>query len=645
MVRKSFKVFRVFFILFIIFLLVLFLYGKLSPKLKINNINNIVMYDKDGKEFFTGTGDKSFTSLKNISKYIKLSTISAEDKKFYKHHGFDIPRILKASLYNIKNKSLTQGASTISQQYVKNLFLDFDKTFKRKIVEALYTVRLESKYNKNEILEGYLNTINYGNGMYGVGKASKFYFGKDAKDLDLAESTILVSIPKSPSYYNPITHFGNVKRRQKSILNLMIKNGDISKREGDNAYNENVSIKGKTSEIKNKYMYYQNATLSEFKSIPSISKNYSDTKGLKIYTNLDTKAQDGLENSLKNEIKNMKDLEGAGVILRPDTGKIIALVGGKDYNVSTYNRAVKSKRQVGSTMKTYLYYAALENGFTTSSQFISAKTSFNLGNDNSYTVHNYNDKYADKPISMAAAVAYSDNIYAVKTNLFLGPDQMINVAKRVGIDAKLDAVPSLPLGTSEINLIDMAGGYSAFANLGKKIEPHIIEKIVDGNGNIIYKNDDSSNPVLNSSIVYILNNMLTCTYDPNFIDYNYPSAISLNSRLKHKYAVKSGTTDSDSLYIGYNKDILTAIWLGYDDSRDIPKISLKTQNIWYNATEPLEEGKTDVWYKKPSNLNAFFVDPISGNIVTENTKKKKLMYFIKGTEPTGTIKVFDEDLN
>ncbi len=645
MLKKLFKVILVIIILFICLIFALFLYGKLSPKLTISNANNITLYDNKDNAFFTGSHDKKYTSLSDTSKYIKDATISTEDKNFYKHHGFDVARMVKASFSNIKNKSLNEGASTISQQYVKNLFLDFDKTFKRKIIEALYTVRVESRYSKDEILEGYLNTINYGNGMYGIGNASLFYFGKDAKMLDLAESSLLVSIPKAPSYYNPIVHLKNAKRRQRVILNLMVRNGYITKEEGDRAYNEKLDIKGRKDSISNKYMYYQNATLEELKNIPNISKNYSDTKGLKIYTNLDSNAEENLEKTIKDEIGNVKDLEGAAVIMKPDTGKIIALVGGKDYNKSTYNRAVKSKRQVGSTMKAYLYYAALENGFTTSSQFISSETSFNLENNNVYNVHNYNNKYANKPISMAAAVSYSDNVYAVKTNLFLGPEQTINVAKRVGIDAKLDAVPSLPLGTSEINIIDMAGGYAAFANMGKRVEPHIIEKIVDGKGNTLYESPNSREQALNSSITYILNNMLTSTYDPNFIDYNYPTAIGLNSKLKHKYAVKSGTTDTDEWYIGYNKNLLSIVWLGYDDNRKIPNIALHAQNIWYNMTEPLEENMNDVWYKKPSNLNAFFVDPISGNIVTDNAEKKKLMYFIKGTEPVGTIKVFDEIAN
>lgn len=602
------------------------------------------MYDKDKKVFFTGVGDKSYTRLDDMSKYVKLATISAEDKNFYKHHGFDVPRMIGAMISNIKSKSLSQGASTISQQYVKNLFLDFDKTFKRKIDEALYTVRLESKYSKDEILEGYLNTINYGNGMYGASRAALFYFGKDVKDLNLAESSMLSCIPKAPSYYNPLTHYDNVKRRQKNVLKLMVKNGVVSRVDAEDAYRKKIKIKGEKSSIKNKYMYYQNATLSELKSIPGF-KNFNNTKGLKIYTNLDTKAQDNLESSIKNEIGSKKDLQASAVMIKPEFGKIIALVGGKDYNKSTYNRAVNSKRQVGSTMKVFLYYAALENGFTTSSQFISSETSFNLGNNNVYTVHNYNNKYANKPISMAAAVSYSDNIYAVKANMFLGPDQTINVAKRVGIDAKLKAVPSLPLGTSEINIIDMAGGFSSFANLGKRVEPHIIERVEDGDGEVLYKSKNEAEPVLNSSITFILNNMLTSTYDPNFIDYNYPTAIRLNSKLKHKYAIKSGTTDTDEWYIGYNKDILSLVWLGYDDNRKISNIASPAQNIWYNMTEAYEENKKDVWYKKPNNLNAFFVDPISGNIVTDNAKKKKLMYFIKGTEPTGTIKVFDENLN
>lgn len=648
--KKALKIMKKLFLFLIIgcFLLVLsaYLYAKFSPKLEIKAANSLTLYDHSGKVFFQGTGTKEWVSLKNISQKVIDATISTEDKNFYQHKGFDLLRILKATYVNIIHRSTKQGASTISQQYAKNLFLDFDKTWKRKWEEALYTIRLEANYKKDDILEGYLNTINYGHGMYGIENASHFYFNKDAKDLDLAEASMLVGIPKSPSNYSPLVNEEIAKKRQYTILQMMVKNKYITQEEADQAYQKKLQYYGKKEDNDSvTLMYYQDAVIQELEKIKSIPSSYTDTKGLKIYTNLNLDAQVSLEQNIEKELVDEQELQVSAVMMEPNTGKIVALIGGRDYNTSQYNRATSAKRQVGSTMKPYLYYAALESGFTTSSCFTSEKTTFTFSERDDYSPKNYNDKYANKPISMATAVSYSDNIYAVKTNLFLGSDALINVAKRVGITAKLEDVPSLPLGTNEINIIEMTAGYASFANLGYKIEPHLIEKVEDSEGKILYQASNNKNLVLNSSITYILNNMLTATYDPNYVDYNYPTAIGLASKLKHTYSLKSGTTDTDEWYIGYNKDIVTSVWLGYDDNRELDTLAAKyAQNIWYQSIEAYEEGKEDEWYPKPDNVSAVLVDPISGKAVNDQAEKKKVMYFIKGTEPTVEQNVFDEKL-
>lgn len=644
MKKKIFKFIKISFLLLILICTGIFIYIKTSPKPEIYSANNLTLYDTTGQAFFHGNQSKEWVPLDQISNYLIDATIYTEDKNFYKHFGFDFLRILKASYVNIVSGMTRQGASTITQQYAKNLFLDFDKTWKRKWDEMWYTMKIEANYSKNEILEGYLNTINYGHGMYGIENASKFYFDKSAKDLDLAEATILTGIPKSPANYSPIVNYDLAKKRQLTILELLEKNNVISEEEKKKAYDEELIFSGvDKSEELSTIMYYQDAVLKELKNINSIPLSYSDSKGLKIYTNLDMKAQQNLEKNIKETLPDESKLETAIVMMNPNTGGIIALAGGRDYNKSSYNRVTDSMRQVGSTMKPYLYYAALENGFTSSSAFTSEKTTFTFNNQESYSPSNYNNTYGNKPISMATAIAYSENIYAVKTHLFLGEDALINVARRVGITSKLENVPSLPLGTNEISIIEMAAGYSSFANLGYKVKPHLIEKVVDASGKVLYKADNSKELVLNSSIVFILNNLLTATYDPDYIDYNYPTAISLSSKLTHKYALKSGTTNSDNWNIGFNKDIVTAVWVGYDDNKALSSSEYKyAQNIWYKTIEAYELGKPDDWYEMPNNISAVFVEPISGKPVTNDTTKKKLMYFIKGTEPSATDQTFDE---
>ena len=644
--KKLFKLIKYLFIIMLISCIGIFVYIKLSPKLEINNANNLILYDSNNNVFFEGSQSKEWVDLDNISPYLINSTICTEDKNFYKHFGFDFFRILKASIINIKNRSTKQGASTITQQYAKNLFLSFDKTWKRKWDEAWYTIRIESNYSKDEILEGYLNTINYGHGQYGIAKASKYYFNKEPKDLTLAEASILTGIPKSPANYSPLVNYDLAKKRQLTVLNCLKKNGYITDDDLDNAYNEELVFKSSEEDDSiNSIVYYQDAVMDELESISTIPKSYENIKELKVYTNLNIDMQKQLEITINETIPEDSAIQTSVVMMNPNTGGIVALIGGKNYLDSSYNRATQSMRQVGSTMKPYLYYAALENGFTTSSTFTSEPTTFNTDN-NTYSPKNYNDIYGNKPISMATAVAYSENIYAVKTHMFLGSDALINVARRVGITSKLEDIPSLPLGTNEISIIEMAAGYSAFANEGYKISPHFIEKVEDNDGNILYQNKNTKELVLNSSLTYILNNMLTATYDPDYIDYNYPTAISLSPKLTHKYSLKSGTTNSDNWNIGYNKDIVCAVWVGYDDNTSLVKSDYKyAQNIWFNSVEYYEKDKEVSWYTKPKNVSVVLVDPISGKPVDENAPKKKFMYFIKGTEPTGTEAVFDEKDN
>lgn len=646
MIKHFFKLLGFIFGLILITSLACFAYAMLSPKLAINGANNIMLYDKDGKEFFKGSESKEWVEIDDISKNVINATIYTEDKKFYRHFGFDFLRIGKAMFTNFTSGNHEQGASTITQQYAKNLFLDFDKTWKRKWSEMWYTMRIEAKYSKKEILEGYLNTINYGHGKYGIENASKFYFGKDAKDLDLAEATILVGIPKSPSNYSPIVNYDNAKKRQKLILNALVYNNVITEDEMNTAYDEELTFVGENeTENLSSINYYQDAVMNELKNLGTVPSNYSEIGGLKIYTSLDFNLQSSMEKIVNETFPDDSTLETSSVSLNPENGEIMALIGGRNYNKSSYNRATSSIRQVGSTMKPYLYYAALENGFTPSSSFISEKTTFPLNDKSTYSPVNYNDKYGNKPISMGTAIAYSDNIYAVKTHMFLGNDALINVARRVGINEKLEPVPSLPLGTNEINIIHMAAGYAAFANLGYKVNPHLIRKVVDGNGNVLYKAKDDKELVLNPSLVFILNNLLTSTYDPSYIDYNYPTAISLSGKLTHKYGLKSGTTSSDNWNIGFNKNIVCAVWVGNDDNKDLTTSDYKyAQNIWYKTVEEYEKDiPSDAgWYEKPNNVVGVLIEPISGKPVLESDEKKKLMYFLRGTEPKDTDPTFDE---
>ena len=621
-------------------------YSKLSNKLEIKSANNISMYDNTNEAFFQGNGTSKWVNLNDISKNVINATISTEDKKFYKHFGFDFLRIAKASFVNIKNRKTMQGASTISQQYVKNLFLDFNKTWERKWNEMWLTLNVEMHYSKDEILEGYLNTINYGHGMYGIEKAANYYFNKSSKDLSLAEATMLVGIPKSPSNFSPLVNPTLAKKRQTIILEGMVKNGYITEEEKENAINEELSFYGKESQNSlSSVMYYKDAVIKELENIKSIPTSFLDTGGLKVYTTLDLNAQRSLEDSVSKNLKG-KSLQTAAITMNPENGEILGLIGGVDYSKSGFNRATNSIRQVGSTMKTFLYYAALENGFTPSTAFTSEQTTFTFSNKQSYSPKNANEVYGNIPISLATAISYSDNIYADKTHKFLGEDTLVNMAKRLGITAKLSANPSLPLGTNEINIIEMTSAYATFANEGYKVTPHLIKKVEDQNGNVLYEYKEEKEMILNSSLTYILNELLTTTYDKSFIDYNYPTILSLAAKMSRKYAVKSGTTATDLWTIGYTPQAITSVWVGYDENKEISSKEYQcAKNIWIDTMEAYLKDKEKTWYTKPNNVVGYLVDPISGKPANEESKHKKILYYLKGTEPTGNEMVFDEIKN
>ena len=593
------KIFILVFFSFIIANIGFYVYAFITPKFNINTKNSIIIYDDNLDNIIDNSKKNDYVKLNNINDNVKNAIISVEDKNFYKHKGFDYLRIIKALFINLKSNKIKQGASTISQQYIKNLYLTFDQTLKRKMKEAVLTIELETHYSKDEILEGYLNTINFGSGKYGIKEASLYYFNKEPKDLSLEEATILVGIPKNPTYYNPIKNYNNAKKRQKDVLLSMVKNKYITKEKMNEIYKKEIVFYAiDNKEDLSSINYYKDAVMNELKSISNIPTDLTEISGLKIYTNLNKNTQKLLEDNINNEM-NDTTMQVASVVIKPQTGKVVALVGGKDYNESQYNRVVFSKRQVGSTIKPFLYYSALENGFTPSSTFLSEKTTFNIGNT-TYSPKNAGNIYANKEISMLSAIAYSDNIYALKTHLFLGEETLSKTIKRVKIGATVGQNASSALGTTEINMLDYSNGFITLANEGKHESPHLIEKITDYNGNIIYEYKYKNEYILNKKYVYILNNMLTSTYNYSLVNYTSPTLISIKNDLDGKYAVKSGSTKNDYWTVGYNKDYLILVWSGNDNNAPLKSTeSKKTKKIWAKTISNIYDN-TNSWYEIPN---------------------------------------------
>lgn len=627
------KSFIFLFISFVVLLIGLYTYAYLSPKLDLKTSGSLYLYDNKNDLVYQGSRSNEWANLEDISDNLKNAVIAVEDKNFYNHHGFDYLRIAKAMLTNIKKKSIVQGASTISQQYIKNLYLDFDKTWKRKAEEAMLTLELEVHYDKDDILEGYLNTINYGQGNMGIVNASSYYFNKKPSELTLEEAIMLAGIPKNPAGYNPVSNYEASLKRAWVVAKSMLNNGYIDEDTYNNLFKERLEIFGQTKNNNlQMIMYYQEAVLNELSNIKKIPASLINAGGLKIYTTLDLKEQTSLENNiLSNKVDD--ELQVASVIVDPKTGAVKALTGGMNYAKSQYNRALKSKRQVGSTMKPFLYYAALENNMTMSSSFRSEETTFNLASGKTYAPQNAGNIYASKEITMAAALALSDNIYAVKTNLFLGVDKMIDVAKRTGINANLDEVASLPLGTSEINILDYASGYTTFASGGYQKELYFIEKIEDIDGNILYEHEDKNRLVINPNYTYILNEMMTSTTNDAYVDYTTPTALNIASTLTHKYALKTGSTNTDYWIVGYNPDRLMMMWMGYDNNKEVNgNVRNNAKKIWALTIEESLNSINTTWYETPKNVVAIPLDAVTGK-TTNNQNKVALYYYVKGTEP------------
>ena len=630
-IKNLFKISILLFISTLVIIIGIYVYSYFMPAMSLNSANSYYLYDNKDNVVYQGSNKSAWVSLKEIDPKFLNYIISIEDQHFYHHLGFDIPRILKTLFTNIKSGKILAGASSISQQYVKNLYLTFDQTWERKIEEAFLTIKLETHYSKDEILEGYLNTIYFGEGVYGIKNAANYYFNKEPNDLTDEEAIILAGIPKSPNNYNPISNMEACMKRVNVVKSVLKENGTIT----DDAYNnlnfDNLNLYGKKSTNNlNTLMYYQDAVMDELSKINSIPEKLINSGGIRIYTNLDLDTQKAMDEEIEDKTLD-DDNQVAGIVVNPRNGKVVALAGGKNYSKSQYNRVLKSKRQVGSTIKPFLYYAALNSGMTEASTFKSEKTSFVFQENKVYNPTNYGNKYANKDISMALALAYSDNIYAVKTHLFLGENTLVDTLKTCGLKENLAPNPSLALGASEINMLDYATAYTTLASNGYKRELYFINKIEDVDGNVLYIHKNKEEKVLNDDALYILNEMMRNTYNYNYVDYNSPTVIYLNGKLNQKYALKSGTTDNDYWISGYNNNVLSIFWAGNDQNEDTPKAYSKIiKDIWLRSVNAFTEDIIDdEWYSLPKNVIAIPVNPKTGKYTA---KSKELFYFIDGTQ-------------
>lgn len=616
------------------------LYAKWQGPPSLTVPQSTIIYASDGSKIGElHNGQKRYwVNLDDISENVLQATIAIEDRGFYDHHGFDYKRIAGAALADLRAMAKVQGASTITQQYARNLFLQHEKTWQRKAKEAFYTIRLEQNYSKDEILEGYLNTIYYGHGVYGIEAAANYYFGKNASQLSLAEASMLAGIPKGPNLYSPYVNQEKAKERQTIILKMMANEGYITEKQLDGALREKLVYTTKEEKVqKGMAPYFQDAVMSSLAMDLQMDEDILQTKGLKIYTTLDPDMQKIAEEIVASSIEKKSDIQAGFVAMDPKTGYVKALIGGRDYEKSPFNRATQAKRQPGSTIKPLLYYTAINNGFTPSTEMMSEPTTFSYDDGKAtYKPSNYNDYYANDFITMLQAIALSDNIYAVKTHMFLGMDKLVKSGEQFGLDTKIKKVPSAALGTSPIRLVDIVNAYGMLGNGGKKIKPAFVTKVEAANGEVIYKAEKNKEQILNEQAAFVTTHMMTGMFDPKLNGYTSVTGQSIANTLTRDYAGKSGSTSTDSWMIGFSPQIVAGVWTGYDKGKSIDLVQERgySKTIWARFMEKALEDESVKAFRPPDGLVGVYINPASGKLATKECPEKRLTYYVEGTEPT-----------
>ena len=521
------------------------------------------IYDVHGNLITTvhATENRLPVPLKQIPKNLQNAFIATEDSRFYSHHGIDPIGVLRAIAVNVVRSGVSEGGSTITQQLARNAFLNQDRTFKRKISEALLALQIEKRYSKDEILNMYMNQIYFGQGAYGVESAAHIYFGKDVKDLNLAQCSLLAGLPQSPNYYSPFNNLEAAKTRQATVLSQMVKYGYIDQATADEAKNADLGLisKDQAEQVKdnNNASYFTDYVIQE------ISEKYGDDAiykdGLKIYTTLDMDAQDAAVRAMRNlpnfytDDQGLTQPQGALVAINPHNGYIVAMVGGRGND--SFNRATQAYRQAGSAFKPFVYLAAIQKGMTPGTTIVDDEVNYN-----GWTPKNYEKKHYGK-VTLRYALTHSINIPAVKLADEVGMSKVIDLAKSMGISTLQpeDNNLSSALGglTKGVSPLDMAVAYATLANGGVHVKPTAITKIVDRNGNVLEENTIEENRVVDEKDAYVLTNMLESVIT---------DGTGGNAAIGRPLAGKAGNTDDskDAWFVGYTPDLATAVWMGDD---------------------------------------------------------------------------------
>jgi penicillin-binding protein 1A len=489
--------------------------------------------------------------IDELPPYVPQAIIAIEDRRFYSHFGVDPIGIARALYANWRARATVQGGSTITQQLAKNLFLKPERTLERKMQEAVLAIWLESKYSKDEILQLYVNRVYFGAGATGIDKAAQRFFGKSARDVNLSEAAVLAAVLKAPSRYNPIASTKRANERAREVLNDMVKAGFITQAEADATRGVQARAPGSTYIPAKRYVVnWVNETL------PDLIGELKDS--VVVETTIDPQLQESSEKALRAELaKNGKKLkaEQAAMVVMDTTGAVRAMIGGRSYIKSQFNRAVKAKRQPGSSFKPFVYLAAIDAGMTPNTVKIDEPVTYG-----DWSPDNYKKKHLG-PVKLTTALAKSINTVAAKVAMEVGPENVAATARRLGIASPLVNNASIALGTSEVSLLEMTAAYVPFANGGSGVLPHVITRITTRDGKVLYERSGGGpGQVISFESLGAMNYMMR-----QVVEDGTGRAAAIEG---HETAGKTGTSQDyrDAWFIGYTSHLVAGVWVGNDNN-------------------------------------------------------------------------------
>lgn len=560
--------------------------------------------------------------LEDMSPHLVNAVLVIEDRRFYEHRGIDLRRIVMAALANYRAGEIVQGGSTISQQLVRSLVLSRERSYTRKIKEALLAIRLEERYSKRDILEAYLNRVYFGDGYYGIEAAALGYFGKTAAELDTVESAMLAGLIKGPSLYSPTRAPELARTRRDLVLAQMRAHGMLTDAEYQSAATLPVKalLARGQSETVNLHRtrggeYFRDAVAREL--IQRFGADAVYTGGLRVYTTMDRRLQLAAEESIAARLEhatrtNRDGLEGALVAIEPRTGFVKALVGGHDFRGTPFNRAIDARRQPGSAFKPFIWAMALESGYAPSTMI----SGLDVPIDTPQGPWLPGGEHETAEARLRDALVVSSNRAAAHLLKEVGIRRTMDLVHRFGISSQMPAVPSLALGTGEVSLLELTAAYGVFANRGLWRQPLFIRRVVDRQGRVIYRAPNAERPVISEATAFVMSSMLSDVVR---------RGTASNARahgFKLPAAGKTGTSQAyaDAWFVGYTPHLVTGVWFGYDKPQTIMKrgyASVVAVPAWARFMAAAHDGRKSDWFPMPGSLTQVRLCRLSGQHATD----------------------------